>query len=67
MLCEQMLKGADLESFSSEAREMIKALRGQTAEHKLDFVWKELQSRVDRVLDKDKKTSVMTNKVTSFP
>lgn len=47
----------DLEGLRPEVREMIKTQRGENLEAKLDFTWKELQSNVDQVLDKELKTS----------
>ena len=42
---------------------MIKVLRGEKLEEKLDTVWKELQSNVDQVLDKEMKGAAGANKV----
>ena len=49
----KVIQGIELESLQPEAREMIKAVRGDSVTLKMDTVWKDLQQHVDHVLDRD--------------
>ena len=44
---------ASEDSLSTESKEMLKAVRGDSIFLKLDTVWKELQQHIDHVLDRD--------------
>ena len=62
-----MSQGIELESLQPEAREMIKAVRGDLPHLKMDTVWKDLQQHVDHVLDRDmNKTSSQSGNTWGF-
>ena len=42
-----------MEELPPEAREMLRAVRGDSIFLKLDTIWKDLQQHVDHVLDRD--------------
>ena len=48
----KLIQGQDLEALSKDTQEMIRTLKGETLQMKMDSVWKELQGNVDHVLDK---------------
>ena len=53
-----------MENMGKEEVDVIRALRGDSFEAKLDSIWKELQSHVDHVLDREMKSSAgITNRV----
>ena len=61
----QVIKGSGyMENMEKEEVDVIRALRGDSFEAKLDSIWKELQSHVDHVLDREMKSSAgVTNRV----
>ena len=56
----QLLQGGDLQQFSVETRALLASLRGENTSAQLDTVWKELQTHVDHVVDKDLNASKTT-------
>ena len=61
----QVIKGSGyMENMEKAEVDMIRALKGDSFEAKLDSIWKELQSHVDHVLDIEMKSSAgITNRV----
>ena len=54
----QVIKGSGyMENMEKAETDMIRALKGDSFEAKLDSIWKELQSHVDHVLDREMKSS----------
>ena len=60
-----MIKGSGyMENMEKVEVDVIRALKGDSFEAKLDSIWKELQSHVDHVLDIEMKSSAgTTNRV----
>ncbi len=56
-------QGLEMEGLSEEAKAMIITTRGDKLESKVNAVWKELQSEVDHVLDKNINNDISSKKV----
>jgi DNA-directed RNA polymerase I subunit RPA1 len=59
----RVMRGENLDYLPAESRELIQTMKGEKMHEKLDIVWKELQSNVDHVLDKDMKSGANVNNV----
>ena len=59
----KLTQAESIDTWESDAKDMIKSIRGDSVYLKMDFIWKELQQHVDHVLDRDmnKSTSSKSN------